>query len=100
MIVDKAFMTKLRSEARAWCGGCKHSFEVQVWNGHIDIDGLDLEDNDEIDLIALHEGAVLPDNAGDVDIAVWGESRTLSGTDRLGNFSIEIVDGRIAETWQ
>lgn len=99
MKVDKAFLTELKREAKSLCGGSKHTMEVQTWAGHIDIDGLDLEDCDEIDHIAIECGAELPDNAAQIDVAVWGYSPTFGDTDRLGNIQIRIQSGKLVEAW-
>lgn len=99
MIVDKAFMQRLAKEAKAHCGGTRLKFEVQTWNGHIDISEIDLEENDDVDAIDLKAGTELPDNAGEIDVAVWGVCPQYDGIDRLGNVQISIANGQLEEVW-
>lgn len=99
MIVDKAFMSELKKEAKAICGGTKHVFEVQTWGGLIDIDGVDLDDHDDIDHIPLSIGTNLPDNAKQIDIAVWGMTSTFPEPDRIANVQISIEGGKLAGVW-
>ena len=100
MIVTKDFMRALAKRAKAYCGGSKHAFEVQTWNGHVDISEIDLEDNDDIDAIDLKIGTELPDNAGEIDVAVWGACPQYDGIDRLGNVQISIANGQLEGVWQ
>jgi hypothetical protein len=99
MIVDKDFMAALKREAKSLCGGSRHKLEVQTWSGKIDIDGLDLDDCDDIDHINLECGSVLPDDAGEIDIAVWGYSPEYGDVDRLGNMQIKLQGGKLVEAW-
>lgn len=111
MKVDKEFILELRARARLWCGGYKHVMEIQTWdrgNGpEIDIAGFSEEDCDKSDIshIDVVLGLELPDNADQIDIAVFGVEfkggdKDIDST-KLGYFYIQTKDGKLTnESWQ
>jgi len=82
--------------ATEFCGGCRRQYEIQTWNGKMDISDLTSDEMTEADVdhIDLNTKTDLIDN-GILDVHVNGYLRPLDPEgQKLGCFDLKIQEGR------